>query len=80
MPEGYVHRPGFALIARRGVPRERIALRTRLGVRVRPGAPRFAVTWLVLLVLAMRSDAPNDQDELWQFVAGQLEGREDSSR
>jgi hypothetical protein len=44
------------------------------------GAGMFAILIPVLLVLAMRSDAPNDQDELWRFVASQVDGREDASR
>jgi hypothetical protein len=40
------------------------------------GAGLFAVLIPVLLVFALRSDAPDDQDELWQFVASQVEGRE----
>jgi hypothetical protein len=44
------------------------------------GAGLVAILIPLLLVLAMRSDAPNDQDELRQFVAGEVEGREDASR
>jgi hypothetical protein len=40
------------------------------------GAGLFSILVPVLLVLAMRSDASDDQDELWQFVASQVEGRE----
>jgi hypothetical protein len=44
------------------------------------GAGLFAILIPVLLVLALRSEAPDDQDELWQFVASQVEGHEAPSR
>jgi hypothetical protein len=40
------------------------------------GAGLFAILIPVLLVLALRSDAPDDQDQLWQFVASLVGGRE----
>jgi len=40
------------------------------------GAGLFAILIPVLLVLALRSEAPGDQDELWKFVASQVEGNE----
>jgi hypothetical protein len=40
------------------------------------GAGLFAVLIPPLLVLALRSDAADDQDQLWQFVESQVDGRE----
>lgn len=38
------------------------------------GAGLLAIVIPVLLVLALRSSAPGDEDDLWQFVADQVEG------
>jgi hypothetical protein len=44
------------------------------------GAGLFAVLIPVLLVLALRSEVLDDQDELWRFVASQVDGREAASQ
>jgi len=39
------------------------------------GAALLSLLVPVLLVLALRSEAPHDREELWKFVADQVEGR-----
>ena len=39
------------------------------------GAGLLAILVPVLLVLALRAEAPHDEDELWSFIADQVEGR-----